>query len=172
VTAPQTRSLWSDLQRLSAVAGALTGFALLVSGAGPGVILAILGLDDGVGLIGNIVSTAPLSLTVGLLLIRATTYRGPWNLGAVAGGLVFASWISREAAIALGQMERAEIGLPRPDPSDLLYYPKVVGATIGAFFETYGAERFALAIAGGLFLVYAYHQVLLPRLRTAEPPPA
>jgi hypothetical protein len=172
VTAPQTRSLWSDLQRLSAVAGVLTGFALLVSGAGPGVILAILGLDDGVGLIGNIVSTAPLSLTLGLMLIRATTYHGQWSLGAVAGGIVFGAWISREAAIALGQMDRAEIGLPRADPNDLLYYPRAVWATIAAFVDTYGAQRFALAIAGGIFLAYAYHQVLLPRLRTAEPPPA
>jgi hypothetical protein len=175
MTEPAPRpSLWSDLQRLSAVAGALTAVALLVSGAGPGLLLtalALLGLDDGVGLVGNIVATAPLSLTVGLLLIRATSYRGEWSIGSVLAGLILASWVSREAAIALGQMTRADIDLPPAGSSmtDPFYYARVIGATIAAFFETYGATRFALAIAGSLFLVYAYHTVLLPRLRRPSP---
>jgi hypothetical protein len=134
-------------------------------------LLQLIGFDDGVGLIGNLVATAPLSLTLGLMLIRATTYRGEFSIAGVLGGLILGSWVSREAAIALGQMTRVDIDLPPAASSmtDPLYYGRVIVATIMAFFETYGATRFALAIAGSLFLVYAYHTVLLPRVRRSPP---
>jgi hypothetical protein len=166
------RSLWRDLQELSAVAGGLTALALLVSGAGPGLLMTILtlaGLADGVSLLGGIVSTAPLSLTVGMLLIRTTTYRGPWSVGAVVGGLILAAWVSREAAIAFGEIGRADFALPIPNERDPLYYPKVLYATVAGFLQAYGPQRFALAIAGGVFLAYAFHRLLLPRIVRPRP---
>ncbi len=46
----------------------------------------------------------------------------------------------------------------------ILGAPIFIAQTLGVFLGVYGWERFVFALAGAVFLYYAYTLVLLPRL--------
>ncbi len=98
------RSFAGDIRTLSKVAGVLTVIALFIGGAGPGVLLRLLGLDDAIGLVGSIISTAPLSLTAGAVIIALSRYRDTVGLRDIVAGLAIAATVSLIAASILGQV--------------------------------------------------------------------
>jgi hypothetical protein len=161
------RTLVGDLRRLSGVATVLTVIALLIGGAGPGVLLMLVGLDDAVGLVGNIISTAPLSLTAGAVVIALYRYRDTVGLKDVVGALVIAAAISLLAASFLGQVSSDQWPTtPKlAGGIEVILGPVIfVAQTLGVFLGVYGWARFVFALAGAAFLYYAYTLLLLPRL--------
>jgi hypothetical protein len=161
------RTLAGDVRRLLKVASVLTVIALFIGGAGPGVLLRLLGLDDAIGLVGSIISTAPLSLTAGAVIIALSRYRDTVGLRDIVAGLAVAAVVSLLAALVMGQLSPDQWPQTPKLPGGIeviLGPPIFVAQTLGVFLGVYGWARFVLALAGAVFLYYAYTLVLLPRL--------